>query len=140
MENQELVLLAHQIAVKAHEGQFRKDGTTPYIVHPETVAAQFTEPHLKALALLHDVIENSEYTLAELKKLNIPQGILDSLNRLTRRSLEKYVDYIIVCAWDSDARAVKIEDIKHNLSTVQGTAKDKYELALYILNIINSNK
>ena len=134
MEGQELVKAALNIATRAHLGQFRRDGKTPYIEHPRAVAKNFTEPRLIALALLHDVVEDSSMTLHDLKEdFGIPQGTLDSLNRLTERKLESYADYIVACLCDSDARAVKIEDIKHNIQTSSGNQKAKYELALYIL-------
>ena len=133
MEGSTLVTLALNIAIQAHKDQFRRDGKTPYIEHPKAVAEQFKEPRLRALAYLHDVIEDSNISLTTLKELGIPQNILDSLNRLTKRKLESYADYILSCLYDPDARAVKIEDIKHNLLTSSGNQKAKYELALYIL-------
>ena len=133
LENSELVRVALEVAKRAHSGQFRKDGATPYIEHPVAVAAAFDSPHLKALALLHDVLEDSDITLTELKEMGFPQPLLDSLNRLTRRKLESYADYIVVCGCDPDARRVKIADMRHNLQTSTGTQKSKYELALYVL-------
>ncbi len=109
-------------------------GRTPYIEHPRAVAKNFKEPRLIALALLHDVVEDSNITLQDLKEdFGIPQKILDSLNRLTKRKLESYADYIVTCLQDPDARTVKIEDIKHNIQTSSGNQKAKYELALYVL-------
>ena len=133
MKDSILVELALHIALQAHNGQFRRDGKTPYVEHPIAVALQFKEPRLRVLAYLHDVIEDSNFSLKDLKKLGIPLNILNSLNRLTKRRGESYANYILVCLNDPDARAVKIEDIKHNLKTSSGNQKAKYELALYIL-------
>ena len=52
--------LATKIANEAHLGQFRNDGITPYIVHPEQVADQLDGELTKAIAMLHDVIEDCE--------------------------------------------------------------------------------
>ena len=133
MKDSTLVETALHIALQAHNGQFRRDGKTPYIKHPIAVALQFKKPRLKVLAYLHDVIEDTNLSLTDLKKLGIPQDILDSLNCLTKRKLESYAEYILTCRNDPDARAVKIEDLKHNLKTSSGNQKAKYELALYIL-------
>ena len=136
MEDLALARLALSIATKAHDGQFRRDGKTPYIDHPIAVAFAMPTQRLKALAYLHDVIEDTLITLTYLKELGFPQDILNSLNRLTKRPFESYVEYIIVCSCDSDSRVVKIADIKHNLSTLESknkTMRDKYELTLYVL-------
>jgi guanosine-3',5'-bis(diphosphate) 3'-pyrophosphohydrolase len=61
------------LAEQAHEGQFRRDGKTPYIKHPLAVAQilkdyNFTKNTLLAAAFLHDVVEDTEYTEDSLKE------------------------------------------------------------------------
>ena len=60
-------------AMKAHEGQVRKgDGKTPYVLHPLevgiTLSHYTTVPALIAIAIMHDVVEDSKITVQELKQ------------------------------------------------------------------------
>jgi len=137
------VKLALEIAKEAHKGQFRHDNKTPYIEHPKEVAMRFYRPFpideteiLYSVALLHDVIEDSKITAKELLKRGVRKIIVDKVVILTKIEGEKYIDYLLRVKEDSLATKVKIEDIKHNLSTLEPKKKaqrDKYLLALYIL-------
>jgi len=132
----DIVKLALETATEAHKGQFRNDGKTPYITHPEAVASKFSDPVLIAIALLHDVLEDSDMTLSDLEKQGFPMDVIFSVGALTKVSGESYLDYILSIRDDPRAKAVKIEDLKHNLSTLEPknkTMRDKYQLALYIL-------
>jgi len=134
---------AYSLAKKAHEGQFRRDGTTPYFSHPVAVAEQFmrcypNEEHrlLVAIALLHDVLEdNKEYKPHHFREIGIPEKAIEAVVLLTRSDEpgEDYLSYLLRLKDNELARKVKIEDIKHNLQTSSGNQKEKYLLALYIL-------
>lgn len=137
-----LVELALGIAEEAHKGQFRNDGVTPYLVHPVTVAEKVRvnggfgyKEILEAIALLHDVVEDSKVSLKDLVDKGVPQVVVDSVNRLSKRPGESYLAYILNIKEDPLAKAVKVEDIMHNMVDAKGTMKAKYELALYILNL-----
>jgi len=58
---------ASKIAYRAHYGQFRRGGTIPYIIHPLRVANSFKDDIKKTIAILHDVVEDTELTLKDLK-------------------------------------------------------------------------
>lgn len=130
--------LAQKIATEAHMGQYRKDMKTPYITHPEAVANSFPVDHEihRAIAWLHDVVEDTPLTCTEIFEMGIPQVVVDIVDILTHIKGEDYLTYLLRVKGDRMARDVKIADIKHNLSTLEPknkTMRDKYTLALYIL-------
>lgn len=130
------VLLASSIARKAHDGQFRRDGITPYITHPEAVAKSLEgeHPYVIAAAWLHDVLEDTQTSVVHLKNAGIPWQVIDAVELLTRDDGQPYEDYLHWIAQDEIARKVKIADIRHNLSDAP-TKKQiaKYGKALLIL-------
>ncbi len=133
-----LIALAQSIAEEAHAGQFRKDGKTHYITHPEAVANVFAETCVlhRSVAWLHDVIEDTHITAVELIERGIPQAVVDIVQLLTKDKDTSYLNYILSIKCDKAATDVKIADIKHNMSTLEPknkTMRDKYMLALYIL-------
>ena len=79
--------LALQIATKAHKGQVRKDGKTPYIKHPIRVANQFNDDFKKTIAVLHDVLEDTDQDLSMF-----PNEVLSVLDVLNKK--DNYFTYI----------------------------------------------
>jgi len=114
--------LAEKIAIKAHLGQTRRDGVTPYIEHPIKVAKIVEEilgfgDDYKAVALLHDVIEdNKEYSVEELVALGVEAGIANAVFLLTKQKGQDYLDYIQKVKNNHYAKMVKIADILANLT------------------------
>ena len=148
----DLVKVAMKIAKKAHKEQFRNDGKTPFVSHPIAVMENLkkeiqgikwydknTPTILFCASLLHDVLEDTKITSKELAKKGIPKAVIDLIETLTHEKDESYINYILRIRknrGDSFARTIKIEDIKHNLSTLEPWKKDKrdkYMLALYLL-------
>ena len=133
--------LAKEIATKAHEGQFRWDGKTPYIAHPAAIAkAVFiatSDANYAATAFLHDVIEDTPLTIADLRAQGVSEEILTAVDLLTKRDDQDYLAYLLRLKVNQMARVVKIEDIKNNMSDLDRKKKksmyEKYQLALYIL-------
>ena len=111
-------LLASSIARKAHDGQFRRDGVTPYITHPEAVAKSLEgeHPDVIAAAWLHDVLEDTEVGFSDLSNAGIPLAVIEAVALLTRWDGQTYEDYLHFVVQDEIARKVKIADIQHNLS------------------------
>ena len=101
--------LALQIATKAHKGQVRKDGITPYIKHPIRVADKFNDDFKKTIAILHDVLEDTDQDLSMF-----PQEVLSVLDVLTKK--DNYFTYIDNISKNDIAREIKIADIEDNLS------------------------
>lgn len=126
---------AYAIATNAHLGQERKFTGRPYIEHPRAVASKFKDIDHKILAILHDVIEDTDITIEELiSKYHLASHIADALHVITRYRGQDYLDYIQQFKYNDLARAVKIEDIKHNMSDLNpGCMYTKYSMALYIL-------
>jgi (p)ppGpp synthase/HD superfamily hydrolase len=146
LEGQALVDAAEKFARAAHAGQKRWDGT-PYITHPEAIAAQFNEPFLKAAAFLHDVAEDCypdwETAYEALKKAGMPADVIAIVRHLTRAPGDSYADYIKHVARMPEAVVIKIADLEHNLSTLSDERRntqrrDKYALALLYLRYIDS--
>lgn len=115
MEN-ELVRIALRIARTAHKGQRDKAGQ-PYINHPCRVSQSrwCNETEEQVVALLHDVLEDSEITAEELIDNGIPERLVESVQCLTRQPNERYADFIERCCSDPIAARVKLADLEDNL-------------------------
>ena len=110
----ELEQKALAIAYKAHKGQVDKAGQ-PYIYHAVAVSRGMGQERCRVAALLHDVCEDSDITMEDLIRAGIPEDIAHSVKVLTRKPEEDYMDYIRRVSLDETARAVKIQDLKHNM-------------------------
>ena len=107
-----MVEAARQLARTAHEGQVDKLGA-PYFGHVERVAANFSaEPVVQTVAYLHDVVEDTSYTLCDLE---YPQEVLDAVEAITRQVDETYKEFIDRVSRNEIATRVKIADLKDNL-------------------------
>lgn len=135
MNKEELIEKAFTVAKDVHKGQTRDDGRTPYLEHPKAVAEKFTDPILIAIALLHDVLEDSNMTAEDLTKQGFPGDVVSAVSALTKVPKESYLDYLLRVKKNPLARLVKIEDMIHNRKTSVGHRKTKYDLALYILKL-----
>lgn len=131
--------LAARIATEAHKGQTRWDKKTPYISHPQAVARALIEggygEYEVAAAWLHDVLEDTQLCSADLRNMGIDGYVVDAVEILTKREGMSYLDYILNVQGHPVARVVKMADIRNNLTDLKssGSMRQKYELALYIL-------
>lgn len=135
----DLTKLALNTAYKAHTGQLDRSGL-PYIFHPYHLAEQMTDELTCAIALLHDVVEDTDVTLEELAKL-FPPEVVEGVRLMTHTDDTDYFDYVRNIR-GTVAEPVKRADLAHNsdlsrLDTV--TEKDilrleKYKRAVRILN------
>lgn len=121
--------IAKEIAKQAHSGQFRRDGVTPYIKHPEAVVNKFKPHHhaMRSIAWLHDVIEDTLFTEDDLYDAGIPVHIIDAVVALTKDDEEEYFEYLKRVDANAFARRVKIADILCNL----GDSPTKKQVAKY---------
>ena len=127
---------ALKLATKMHKGQLRKYSGDEYITHPVAVANRFKDEEYKIVAVLHDVIEDTDFTVECLKEYGFNNKIVKSIDILTKKENQDYFDYILLVRSDKIARRVKVEDLKHNLSDLKdGCLKSKYNLALCILKL-----
>ncbi len=116
MANDVLWKRAVEIATQAHLGQKDKGGN-PYINHPLAVAESLREWNLKIVGVLHDVLEDSSFTAADLLAEGFSQELVDAVCVLTHNKSDplSYEDYICLVRENPIARQVKIADIRHNL-------------------------
>lgn len=137
-EQNKLIRKAFDIALDAHKDQRRKSGE-PYIYHPIEVAKIVANEiglgaTSIACALLHDVIEDSEYTYDDIKKI-FGEKIADIVNGLTKISVmnhqnisvqsENYRKLLLTLSEDFRVILIKIADRLHNMRTLESMAPDK---------------
>lgn len=103
---------ALEIAIKAHTNQFDKAGE-PYILHPLHLMMQCKDNTHRIVAVLHDVIEDSDVTLESLKYI-FTNEIIFAVDVLTHRKDVPYFDYINEVKKNPIATKIKILDLQHN--------------------------
>jgi (p)ppGpp synthase/HD superfamily hydrolase len=108
-----LIVKAHQLASKAHQGQVDQGGH-PYVLHLEAVAHLVTTVEEKVVALLHDIVEDTQVTLDELRK-DFDDTIIQAVDAMTKREkTEKFMGYLRRAKANPIAKKVKIADMIHN--------------------------
>lgn len=131
---------AMKLCFEAHKDQVDKSGL-PYVFHPFHLAEQMSGELTVTTALLHDVVEDTDLTLADLEKMGYPTPVLNALKLLTHKKGVPYMEYVAAIKENPIARAVKLADLKHNsdLSRLENvTGKDlqrveKYAAAIRLL-------
>lgn len=115
--SKEEVALAMEIAKKAHANQVRKFNLEPYVNHPIRVSNSVEGDREKAVALLHDVPEDTSVTHKDLIAAGISEETVDLVKVLTREWHERYEDYItrIINEKNDVVLIVKWFDIKDNM-------------------------
>ena len=104
---------AMRIAYNAHRGQEDEAGL-PYIHHPLHLAEQMPDEASITVALLHDVVEKTMMTFADLERVGFPAAILEALRLLTREPAVPYLKYIAALKGHPIARLVKTADLLHD--------------------------
>jgi len=102
-----------EIAKTDHTGQVDKAGVD-YIQHPLSVASQVDSEEEKAVALLHDVMEDSDMTAEDLLAAGLPAEVVEAVEILTKKKGQDYQKYLAAVKTNELARVVKIADLKHN--------------------------
>ena len=132
--NDKKFLEAFEFAEKAHRGQFRKDGVTPYIAHPIEAVKILTSLHADEetilSALLHDVPEDTEHDISEIKQFfgDKVAFLVDGITKLSKvhyqhdmpaRQIESLKKLFLHCGEDLRVILVKLADRLHNMRTLQ---------------------
>lgn len=104
---------ALKLCFEAHKDQLDKSGL-PYVFHPFHLAEQMTDERTTVVALLHDVVEDTDYTLDDLRAMGFPKEAIEALTLLTHDPAVPYLDYVAKIKKNSIARAVKLADLRHN--------------------------
>lgn len=131
---------AMQLCFQAHKEQFDKSGI-PYIFHPIHLVEQMTDEYTTVVALLHDVVEDTDYTIEDLIQMGYPEPVIEAIKLLTHDSSEPYMEYVRKIKQNPIATAVKLADLRHNsdlarLDTVNEKARsrtEKYKQAILLL-------
>ena len=133
---------AMEICFETHKKQVDKSGI-PYVFHPFHLAEQMTDEETTIVALLHDVVEDSDITFEYLENEGFDKAIIDAIKLLTHKDKTvKYHDYVRKIKDNPIAKAVKLADLAHNSDITRldvVTEKDlkrrqKYLEAIEILN------
>lgn len=110
---QNLLERAIAIAQQQHAGQVDKAGR-PYIEHPMRVMESMSNDAERIVAILHDVIEDTDLTLDQLAAEGFPGDVLDALDSVTRREGETYEAFVGRAAGNAIGRRVKYADLRDN--------------------------
>jgi (p)ppGpp synthase/HD superfamily hydrolase len=132
---------AIRIAAQAHDGQRDKAGA-PYILHPLRVMMKMATETEHIIAVLHDVVEDTDWTMERLQAEGFHGKILAALDCLTRQNGEEYEKFIERVKRNPLAVKIKIADLEDNLdvSRLNGVTEadaerlEKYQQALQMLN------
>ena len=137
-ENDAFAYIALAIAKKAHAGQVDKAGVD-YMQHPLYVANQVKTEQEKAVALLHDVIEDSDVTADDLLASGLSNEVVAAVQILTKKKGQSYQEYLEKVKSNNLARIVKLADLKHNsdLSRLKSVTNTDYERVKKYKNAIH---
>lgn len=123
----EKIKKALKLCFEAHKNQTDKSGM-PYVFHPFHLAEQMSSEATVITALLHDVVEDTDYTLDDLREMDFGEEVIEALALLTHDDSEPYMDYIARINGNPIARAVKLADLEHNSDTSRLSVVDDYAL------------
>jgi (p)ppGpp synthase/HD superfamily hydrolase len=101
------------IAATAHAGQVDKGGA-PYILHPLKVMLRMTTLEERIVAVLHDVVEDCEISLDDLRKEGFSEEVLSAIESVTKAPGESYEDFVERAAQNPIGRVVKLADLQEN--------------------------
>ncbi len=121
------------IAAQAHLGQ-RDKGGAPYILHPLRMMMRMESEAAMIAAVLHDVVEDSDWTLEQLRGEGFSEEVLQAVDCLTRRDDESYDEFVTRAQANPIARRVKIADLEDNMNVKRlgkMTAKDLARIEEY---------
>ena len=104
---------ALKLCFEAHKEQVDKSGM-PYVFHPFHVAEQMTDEESTVVALLHDLIEDTDYTLDDLRARGFSETVVEAIGLMTHEDGVSYEDYLKRIKANPLARTVKLADIAHN--------------------------
>lgn len=131
---EELLARAVSIAEKAHAGHKDRYGA-PYILHPLRVMARVETPEERIVAILHDVVEDTDWTFERLSAAGFPVHIISALDSVTKREGESYEAFVGRSAAHPLGRKVKLADLEDNMDLRRMpavTAEDLPRLQKYL--------
>lgn len=137
----EMTKKALKLCFEAHKDQVDKSDM-PYVFHPFHLAEQMETEDTVITALLHDVVEDTDYTIDDLIEMGFSDNVISALKLLTHEPGIPYMDYVKKIKENPVAKAVKLKDLAHNsdltrLDYVDDKARKrvkKYQRAIALLN------
>ncbi len=124
----EMTKKALKLCFEAHKDQLDKSGL-PYVFHPFHLAEQMTDEITATVALLHDVVEDTDYTFNELENMGFTKPVMDALKLLTHEDSVPYMEYVAALKSNPVAKAVKLADLKHNSDNSRLDVVDEFAAA-----------
>jgi (p)ppGpp synthase/HD superfamily hydrolase len=109
---------AISIAALAHKGQTDKAGN-PYLLHPLRMMMRMKTEAEMMTAILHDVVEDSDWTFEGLREAGFSEEVLTAIDRVTNREDESYAQFIERAKQNPIARQVKIADLEDNMNILR---------------------
>ncbi len=119
---------ALKVAFNAHKDQLDKSGI-PYIFHPFHLAEQMDDEYSVCVALLHDVVEDTNVSLQDLAEAGFPPEVTDAVALMTHPDGVPYMDYVKKIKSNPIAKKVKLADLRHNSDTSRLDHIDERALA-----------
>ncbi len=131
---------ALKLCFEAHKEQLDESGM-PYVFHPFHVAEEMNDEETTIVALLHDVIEDTDYTLDDLRNMGFSNKVVEAVEVMTHLPEVSYEDYLRNIRRNPIAKKVKLADVRHNsdltrLDVIDEKAeywKKKYQFAYQVL-------
>ena len=131
---------AMRLMFDAHRDARDKSGV-PYVFHPFHVAEQMDDEISTVVALLHDVVEDTAYSLDDLREMGFSEEVCEALDLLTHRKDVPYLDYVRNIRANPVAVRVKLADLAHNsdrsrfdrMTEQDYKREEKYRTAIKIL-------
>lgn len=112
----EMTKKALRLSFDAHKDQVDKSGI-PYVYHPFHLAEQMESEETVTVALLHDVVEDTDYTIEDIIAMGFPKPVTDALALMAHDKTVPYIDYVAKIKTNPIAKAVKLADLRHNSDT-----------------------
>ena len=135
---------ALKLCFEAHKDQLDKSGM-PYVFHPFHLAEQMTDEKTTIVALLHDVVEDTDYTQDDLRGMGFPEDVLEAIALMTHADGVPYMEYVAAIKTNPIAKAVKLADLKHNsdmtrleqITSWDEARAEKYRNAMALLQAVD---
>ena len=112
----EMTKKAIKLMFEKHKDQVDKSGM-PYVFHPFHLAEQMDDEETTITALLHDIVEDTDTTFEDLRKLGFSDNVINALKLMTHDKNIDYFEYVKNISKNPIARKVKIKDLEHNMDT-----------------------
>ena len=129
MNLQEQLKKAIEIAISAHEGQLDTHNGRPYIEHPFRVMNAGHTLQEKIVGILHDVVEDTPWTIDKLAQEGFSEEIVAAINAITHRDNESYDDFMLRVQANPIATRVKLNDLTDNMDIRRWEEIHYHELA-----------